>query len=309
MTQTLKRLELIQTAIALDDEEIVEMQIAKLEALASDDEVAEILQKLESLEYASALTAIENYLVKYHMSTFDVLKDLSIETWERIGFARTRKGLKIYETTITQNILYSLAKKLKTSKIEMYEATNEKINGNDMEICLKTKKGYILLPTQSKILYMSGKYDKINHGNQIENLIKYAKSVGGIPLHLFYNYDNSHADSEYGCTIIETKKLLSGYKSSTGSCKIRALKYKELHTGSGTAQKARPWHNFLCLLPTMPHKDIDSVEYYRKKEILKDDEWKQVSIVDSNMQRPVDSNSNYAPKFRIMFDLEKIHKD
>ena len=65
MTQILKRLELIQTAIALDDEEIVEMQVAKLEALASDDEVASILQKLERLEYASALTAIESYLTKY----------------------------------------------------------------------------------------------------------------------------------------------------------------------------------------------------------------------------------------------------
>jgi len=65
VTQILKRLELIQTAIALDDEEIVEMQVAKLEALASDDEVASILQKLERLEYASALTAIESYLTKY----------------------------------------------------------------------------------------------------------------------------------------------------------------------------------------------------------------------------------------------------
>ena len=28
------------------------------------------------------------------------------ETWDRIGFARTRKGLKIFETTITQNLIF-----------------------------------------------------------------------------------------------------------------------------------------------------------------------------------------------------------
>ena len=63
--QTLKRLSLIQTSIELDDTDIIILQVAKLESLEPDDEVVVILQKLERLEYASALQAIEVYLTKY----------------------------------------------------------------------------------------------------------------------------------------------------------------------------------------------------------------------------------------------------
>ena len=65
MQQTLKRLSLIQTSIELDDTDIIALQVAKLENLEPDDEVQSILQKLESLEYASALQDIEAYLAKY----------------------------------------------------------------------------------------------------------------------------------------------------------------------------------------------------------------------------------------------------
>jgi len=65
MQQTLKRLSLIQTSIELDDTDIIALQVAKLETLEPDDEVQSILQKLENLEYASALLAIESYLAKY----------------------------------------------------------------------------------------------------------------------------------------------------------------------------------------------------------------------------------------------------
>jgi hypothetical protein len=65
MQQTLKRLTLIQTSIELDDTDIVEMQVAKLESLKLDSEVQNILQKLERLEYASAVQGIEAYLAKY----------------------------------------------------------------------------------------------------------------------------------------------------------------------------------------------------------------------------------------------------
>ena len=65
MQQTLKRLTLIQTSLELDDIDIVQMQVSKLESLEPDVEVQEILVKLESLAYADALTSIEVYLAKY----------------------------------------------------------------------------------------------------------------------------------------------------------------------------------------------------------------------------------------------------
>ena len=65
MQQILKRLELIKTAIAIEDEEIIELQVLKLQGLKTDIEVQSILQKLENLTYASALLEIEAYLSKY----------------------------------------------------------------------------------------------------------------------------------------------------------------------------------------------------------------------------------------------------
>jgi len=57
MQQTLKRLSLIQTSIELDDTDTIALQVSKLESLEPDDEVKSILQRIEALEYASALLA------------------------------------------------------------------------------------------------------------------------------------------------------------------------------------------------------------------------------------------------------------
>ena len=65
MQQTLKRLKLIQTSIELDDTDIVEMQVVKLESLNLDTEVISILSDLKAMEYGKAQLAIEAYLTKY----------------------------------------------------------------------------------------------------------------------------------------------------------------------------------------------------------------------------------------------------
>ena len=65
MNQILKRLELIKTAIELDDEEIVELQVVKLKKLNIDEEIKQVLVKLESSDYGLAMVNIENYLKRY----------------------------------------------------------------------------------------------------------------------------------------------------------------------------------------------------------------------------------------------------
>ncbi len=65
MKQILKRLELIKTSIDLDDEEIIELQVIKLEKLDLDSEVKDILLKIENLDYGSARVDIDNYIRKY----------------------------------------------------------------------------------------------------------------------------------------------------------------------------------------------------------------------------------------------------
>ena len=65
MQQILKRLELIKTAITIEDEEIIELQVLKLQGLETDAQVQSILQKLEGLAYASALVEMEAYIKQY----------------------------------------------------------------------------------------------------------------------------------------------------------------------------------------------------------------------------------------------------
>ena len=60
MTQILKRLEIIKSSIAIEDEEIIELQIMKLQKLDTDDDIRAILEKLEERNYAKALKDIEN---------------------------------------------------------------------------------------------------------------------------------------------------------------------------------------------------------------------------------------------------------
>lgn len=146
----------------------------------------------------------------------DEMRRLSIETWERIGFARNRFGLKIYETTITQNLLFQLQKFSElcgSGNVKMYESTNEKTNGNDIEIFLQVGKSYICLPTQAKIIYANEKYPKMEHGDQIKDLIKYAKTIDGYPLYLLYNYAKSVPSSykSYGCTLVSAHYLYKTY--------------------------------------------------------------------------------------------------
>jgi len=60
-----KRLELIKTAIAIEDEEIIELQVMKIEQIEIDDDVVSILDMLEDSNFAEALNAIENYLQRF----------------------------------------------------------------------------------------------------------------------------------------------------------------------------------------------------------------------------------------------------
>ena len=66
MKQILKRLELIKTSIEIDDEEIVELQVMKLQKLPIDKAVQEIVEKLQNSEYRLAFQKITEYLKKYN---------------------------------------------------------------------------------------------------------------------------------------------------------------------------------------------------------------------------------------------------
>jgi DNA repair exonuclease SbcCD ATPase subunit len=65
MTQILKRLEIIKSSIAIEELEIIELQIAKLQTLGIDEDVLHIIQNLEDGAYSTAETLIQNYLARF----------------------------------------------------------------------------------------------------------------------------------------------------------------------------------------------------------------------------------------------------
>lgn len=65
MQQILKRLELIKTSITIEDEEIIELQVAKLSTMPIDSDVQNILTKLSKSDYGSAVVEIENYIARF----------------------------------------------------------------------------------------------------------------------------------------------------------------------------------------------------------------------------------------------------
>src|SRR6202012_5919295 len=69
----------------------------------------------------------------------DLFHAAAVDTWERIKFSRTTPGLKIHETTITQNLIYEM-RLLKSLYpywgLTLFESTNEKANGDDLELCV-----------------------------------------------------------------------------------------------------------------------------------------------------------------------------
>jgi len=66
MKQIVKRLELIKTAISIEDEDIIELQIIKLNLVDCDNEVLNILKSLERKDYGRVVLAIESYLKKFN---------------------------------------------------------------------------------------------------------------------------------------------------------------------------------------------------------------------------------------------------
>ncbi len=65
MQQILKRLELIKTSIALEDEEVIELQAAKLSALEVDASVSEILKMISACDYGRVVREIDAYISKH----------------------------------------------------------------------------------------------------------------------------------------------------------------------------------------------------------------------------------------------------
>jgi hypothetical protein len=301
---------------------------------------------------ANYLNTISQFQTSQTVCNF--LQVLSADTWERIKFARTRKGLRIYETTITQNLLFELRRTQEIVNammgryfwnIRIYESRNEKANGNDIELFIPFKSGYLFFPTQAKIIYhqgfkglhkmTNGDYPSINHvvkstgQQQIDSLLSYAKRRNGYPLYLLYNYVNEqfsraskcnvlYQEEQYGCSVISANLI---YKKCFNSGHWNIPTFQDLHP-----KYAHPWFILACCFSNAGRVDDLAANYfpddddfpgsdlkiYTSEDIGQFTGWKDFDLtkVQEEEFREGDGQEQIAfvPKFRIILDLETINR-
>jgi hypothetical protein len=192
----------------------------------------------------------------------DLFKLLSIETWKRMEYAYLHTGVKVFETTITQNLLFTINAYNDQYKldIDIFEAKSEKTNGNDFELIIKFPEynTEYYAPVQAKKVYRNGLYHSMDHGAQIESLMRYAEKHDAQPLYLLYNYVSpplrkgvklTSPPELSGCTVINAKYLMENfYKKRTklkrDGSSVKAWKIPSFYDLNPT--RAFPWHELVC---------------------------------------------------------------
>ncbi|MBF0377344.1 MAG: DnaJ domain-containing protein [Desulfamplus sp.] len=77
MIEIIKRLEIIKNGIAIEEVDLIELQIVKLKSLKIDDAILEIIESLEKRDYAQAVKAINEYIYNNTSVTVYVDSELS----------------------------------------------------------------------------------------------------------------------------------------------------------------------------------------------------------------------------------------
>ena len=263
--------------------------------------------------------------------------DFSIDTWKRIQFARKTKGFKIYETTVTQNMIYSLLT-LPTNEVEIWEATDEASNGNDLEVFIfnRIDKKFKRFAVQAKIAYSDDRYQMINHqaknkSFQIRNLMNYSIKNRAIPLYFLYSYSTKyngnakhkkgHPYNEYGVTVVSAYDIFMNY-FDFGNWKFKSiptvsdivgnndsLTYKEFLCNRKAQMKLEK-SIFEPVALTDPKRVIKYMQDrnydFKFDEITKDSNWTQLESPDKIVEKIIQDNNEYSfnPGFRIIVEVD-----
>lgn len=268
------------------------------------------------------------------------LQLVAYDTWQRVKFGRTRNGFKVFETTITQNILYEFrfyCDLFPMIPMRMFEAINEPLNGNDIELIIQTSQGFIIAPLQAKIIYNTDNYPAMEHSNQINDLITYANSVGGVPLYLLYNFysDNTFnpngnlcgiklTKEQFGCSLVSAHYLLNNFAFNridrNGNSKWTIPTFTELHPSV-----AIPWFVLGCCRNSVT-STLDTINLinnsqktgvgleqkittYKYEDLFNGANWKPLELKGLNFSKDFieSENKKFTPKYRIVlgFDEQK----
>ena len=273
--------------------------------------------------------------------TSEFLYGYASRIWDRIRFARIRQQ-RISETTITENLIFDFWYQSQKDDvaIEIYEAKNERRNGNDLEIYIETKRGYLFMACQAKILNKKNKYPSISHkvgdNYQIDLLLDYGQSRGGIACYLFYNHSTDWETLEK----LEARGKYKDTHFGLTACNAEFIKLKFFKPGPNALRKTRvkipsfedihPLHGFplpemirilrdetaLDVIAEMAKHINVNITYYTKDEIKEQHSWEPVvplpqisgiSALEKETYAPHFQKSamGFSPKYRIILPLIK----
>jgi hypothetical protein len=259
----------------------------------------------------------------------------AIKIWRKIIFSRSAADFNMHENTVTQNLIYSFWELAITRvfPVQLYQAKNERANGNDIEIAIQTANGYLLFPSQAKIVNKKGNYPGIRHkvaGKlQIDRLLEYGNRVAGIPLYLFYNFGdnperNEALENKYcldvqrlGCSIFPAEFIKHNfYRTATNRWTIPDF-YRIHHL------LAIPFGNLFELINsnTIPGLNLGAysagAKFYSKDEITNKNYWRNLTPPPSIGRIPTQDHNRmslptfesedngFNPAFRVVFSIER----
>lgn len=265
-------------------------------------------------------------------------EDFAKYTWGRLNFVYHHKQARLYETTITDDLIFQINQRFvdKGAVLLLEHADNEKRNGNDIEFVVEYQNQFIIFPIQAKRIYAKQRYPRFSHENQLKHLMMYAKKVGGVPLYLLYNYNPRNfthpailcgknlTTEHYGCTLVRADFIRDHFANANEGKNKSAWKipsFSCLHP-----EHAFPWHllfyepNFFSERYQVKNLFDSGLGYTLKKytlnELLLDQSWKSATPI--NQQTKVDSSptltrdfadssdnrkkefSDFSPRFRIV---------
>jgi len=276
-------------------------------------------------------------------STPDFLRRYGHRIWDRIYYSRIRSQ-KISETTITENLIFDFWQQAHIERLPIwiYEAKEEYRNGNDLEIFVETKMGYLFLACQAKIISTAGNYPKITHRTagqyQIDSLLAYAEKMGGYPNYLFYNHlpdfrmrrelqDGSQFEAnDYGLTCCPAKYIKANYFQKEASLRKRRNsipKFEQLHPGEAIPlfsliQVLRMGSIIEPIKKGIEDKSI-SLKFYSRKELIDRYPYENITPLmkvsgipnltdlesgEPQIKRKIKKKEGYNPKYRILFALD-----
>ena len=209
MNQIMKRLEIIKSSIAIEDEELITSQVIKLKEFDDEEDIKEIINLLENANFLEALNKIEHYLA-------------------------SKSAVRVYVDKELQSLKLEL-KALESQLQKLTEEKNEYLNTiNDFNIQYniqvgKIIKGILELKQKIKEKKLKEKFSDLeNFKNRYENgqseLKEYEKKLNDLKNKI----ENTDVlDDEYDRLLDELKDLKSQYKQKEKEVEQNKDKYQE----------------------------------------------------------------------------------